>query len=96
MSYLSTMMPLGLAVALAALQSPEATQAYERGRRALDRSSWQEAIREFETAGKDEALADAVLYWQARAYSKIPDAKRALELVAELEKVVGQGAVSLR
>jgi HEAT repeat protein len=86
MSYLSMLTPLTLAVALAALQSPAANQAYERGRNALDRSAWQEAIREFEEAGKDEALADAVLYWQAHAYSKIPDAKRALELVTELEK----------
>ncbi len=85
MSYISTLAPLGLAVALAALQSPEANQAYERGRQALDRGSWQEAIEAFELVAKDEALADAGLYWQAHAYSKIPDAKRALELVAALE-----------
>ncbi len=85
MSYLSTLMPLGLAVALAALQSSEANQAYERGRKALDAGNWQAAIDEFERAGDDDALADAALYWQARAYSKIPDAKKALELVASLE-----------
>lgn len=85
MSYLSTIAPLGLAVALAALQSPEANQAYERGRQAIDRGSWQEAIEAFELAAKDESLADDGLFWQAYAYSKIPDAKRALELVAMLE-----------
>ncbi len=85
MSYLSTLMPLGLVVALAALQSPEANQAYERGRKALDAGNWQEAIEEFERAAEDEALADSGLYWQAYAYSKIPDAQRALELVAALE-----------
>jgi hypothetical protein len=85
MSYLSTLAPLGLVVALAALQSPEANQAYERGRQALDRGSWQEAIDAFEIAAEDDALADAGLYWQAYAYSRIPDAKRALELVAALE-----------
>jgi hypothetical protein len=76
---------LGLAVALAALQSPQANQAYERGRQAIDRKSWQEAIEAFALAAQDEALADDGLYWQAYAYSKIPDAKRALELVASLE-----------
>jgi HEAT repeat protein len=85
MSYLSTLMPLGLVVVLAALQSPEANQAYERGRKALDGGKWQEAIEEFESAAEDEALADGGLYWQAYAYSKIPDAQRALELVASLE-----------
>jgi len=85
MSYFSTVAPLGLAVALAALQSPEANQAYERGRQSLDRGSWQEAIEAFELAAEDKALADAGLYWQAYAYSRIPDAQRALELVAALE-----------
>jgi len=85
MSYLSTLAPLGLVVALAALQSPEANQAYERGRQALDRGSWQEAIQAFELASEDKALADAGLFWQAYAYSKIPDAKRALELISSLE-----------
>jgi HEAT repeat protein len=85
MSYLYNLVPLGLAVALAALQSPEANQAYERGRRALDRGSWQEAIEAFGLAAEDPGLADAGLYWQAYAYSKVPDAKRALELVASLE-----------
>jgi hypothetical protein len=85
MSYISTLAPLGLAVALAALQSPEANQAYERGRQALDRGSWREAIEAFEIVAQDEALADAGIYWQAHAYSKIPDAKKALELVAALE-----------
>lgn len=85
MSYFSTLIPLGLAVALAALQSPEANQAYERGRDAIDRKSWEEAIEAFELAARDEALADDGLFWQAYAYSKIPDAKRALELVASFE-----------
>ncbi len=85
MSYFSTLAPLGLVVALAALQSPEANQAYERGRQALDRGSWQEAIEAFELAAEDKALADAGLYWQAYAYSRIPDPQRALELVAALE-----------
>jgi HEAT repeats len=85
MSYLSTLAPLGLVVALAALQSPEANQAYERGREALDRGSWQEAIEAFALAAEDQTLADAVLFWQAYAYSKVPDAKRALELVAAIE-----------
>ncbi|HJS73859.1 MAG TPA: HEAT repeat domain-containing protein [Vicinamibacteria bacterium] len=85
MSYVSSLIPLGIAVALAALQSPEANQAYEQGRQAIDRGSWQEAIKAFEEAAEDEALADSGLYWQAYAYSKIPDAKRALELVAQLE-----------
>jgi hypothetical protein len=85
MSYFSTLAPLGLVVALAALQSPEANQAYERGREALDRGSWQEAIEAFALAAEDKALADAGLFWQAYAYSKIPDAKRALELISSLE-----------
>lgn len=69
----------------AAFQSPEANQNYQRGREALDRGKWQEAIEAFELASKDDALADAALYWQAYAYSKIPNAARALELVAALE-----------
>ncbi len=85
MSYLSTLIPLGLAVALAALQSPEANQAYERGRQAIDRAAWQDAIEAFEEAAEDQALADAGLYWQAYAYSRVPNPKRALELVASLE-----------
>jgi HEAT repeat protein len=85
MSYLSTLIPMGLLVALAALQSPEANQAYERGRQAIDRGSWQEAIEAFERAAEDEALADSGLFWQAYAYSKVPNPQRALELVAALE-----------
>jgi hypothetical protein len=85
MTYLSTLAPLSLVVALAALQSPEANQAYQRGRQAIDRGSWQEAIEAFELAAEDEDLADDGLFWQAYAYSKIPDAKRALELVQSLE-----------
>ncbi|MGH9319678.1 MAG: hypothetical protein ACRD21_11645 [Vicinamibacteria bacterium] len=85
MSYLSTFGPLGLALAMAALQSPEANQAYQRGRDALDGGRWQEAIEAFEIAGEDEALADAALYWQARAHARIPNAQRALELIASLE-----------
>lgn len=85
MSYFSMLAPLGLVVALAALQSPEANQAYERGREALDRGSWQEAVEAFALAAEDKALADAGLFWQAYAYSKIPDAKRALELISSLE-----------
>jgi len=85
MTYFSTLAPLGLVVALAALQTPAANQAYERGRQALDRGSWHEAIEAFGAASEDQALADAGLYWQAYAYSKIPDARRALELVASLE-----------
>jgi outer membrane protein assembly factor BamD (BamD/ComL family) len=85
MSIISKFAPLSLVLALGALQAPKANEAYERGRRALDRGSWREAIEAFELASEDESLADAALYWQATAYSKIPDAKRALELVAELE-----------
>ncbi len=85
MSYFPTLAPLGLGVALAALQAPEANQAYERGREALDRGSWQEAIEAFALAAEDKALADAGLFWQAYAYSKVPDAKRALELISSLE-----------
>jgi hypothetical protein len=69
----------------AAFQSPEANQQYQRGREALDRGKWQEAIQAFELAAKDEALADAALYWQAYANAKIPSAARALELIASLE-----------
>ncbi len=85
MSYFSMLGPLGLLVAVAVLQTPDSNQAYERGRQALDRGSWQEAIEAFELAGEDPALADAALYWQARAYSKSGNAQRALELVAALE-----------
>ncbi|HEY7818368.1 MAG TPA: HEAT repeat domain-containing protein, partial [Vicinamibacteria bacterium] len=85
MSYVSSLIPLGIAVALAALQSPEANQAYERGRKAIDRGSWQEAVEAFEEAAEDQALADSGLYWQAYAYSKMPNPQRALELVAQIE-----------
>jgi hypothetical protein len=72
-------------VMTAAFQSPEAKQNYQRGREALDRGKWREAIEAFELAAKDDALADAALYWQAYAQSKIPNTARALELVAALE-----------
>jgi HEAT repeat protein len=86
MSYLSTLAPVALLVALAALQSPQANEAYQEGREAVESKNWQEAIEAFERVLADPALGDAALYWQAYAYSKVPDRNRALELVAQLER----------
>jgi HEAT repeat protein len=86
MSYISTLTPLALLVAVAALQTPEANDAYQEGREAVENKNWKEAIEAFERALEDPALGDAALYWQAYAYSKVPDRNRALELVAQLER----------
>jgi HEAT repeat protein len=86
MSYISTLAPLALLVAVAALQSPEANEAYQEGRAAVEDKKWKEAIEAFEQVLDDQTLGDAALYWQAYAFSKLPDRNRALELVAQLER----------
>jgi thioredoxin-like negative regulator of GroEL len=72
--------------AMPAEQSSEANQHYQDGRRALDASRWEEAIRAFERASEDEALTDAATYWQAYAYHKLGDPSRALSLIEGMEQ----------
>jgi HEAT repeat protein len=87
------MYQVSLAVAIAmSLFIQSANESYEEGRRALDRGDYREAIAAFERAGEDGSIADAALYWQIYAYSKIPDAERVVALAAELERRFPQSA----
>jgi HEAT repeat protein len=89
---LPSLTAVALALSFLSLQSPEANEAYRRGREALDRGAFREAVAAFVEAGKDPAVADAALYWQAYSFSKLSETPRALELVAELEKRFPQSA----
>jgi HEAT repeat protein len=80
-------MALGLLV-----QAATSNQSYEEGRRALDRGDYRAAVAAFERAGEDGSVADAALYWQAYAFSKIPDAENALGRIQELESRFPQSA----
>lgn len=82
----SSLTALAILVSAVLLQSPAASESYKKGREALDRGSFREAVAAFAEAGKDPAIADAALYWQAYALAKLSENARALELVAELEK----------
>lgn len=67
----------------------EATQSnadYQRGRSALDRGDFEEAVSAFEAAASDEAVADAAIYWQAYAQKELGNTADALELIAQLER----------
>jgi tetratricopeptide (TPR) repeat protein len=81
MTRLSVLMAIGLLV-----QAATSNQSYEEGRRALDRGDYRAAVAAFERAGEDGSIADAALYWQAYAFSKIPDAENALARIQELER----------
>jgi hypothetical protein len=76
---------VALALSVVFLQSPETNESYRKGREALDRGGFREAVAAFAEAGKDPAVADAALYWQAYALAKLSESARALELVTELE-----------
>jgi HEAT repeat protein len=79
-------------MALGILMQAPANQSYEEGRRALDRGDYREAVTAFERAGEDGSIADAAFYWQAYAFSKIPDAESALARIQELERRFPQSA----
>jgi len=71
------------AVVLMAFGFQAAETAYERGREALDRGDWLEAIEAFEEVTEDE-VADAALYWRAYAHHKLGEPDRALELASSV------------
>lgn len=83
---LPSLTAVAMVLSVVLLQSPETNEAYRRGREALDRGGFREAVAAFAEAGKDPAIADASLYWQAYALAKLSEIPRALELVGELEK----------
>lgn len=67
--------------------SRDAERNYERGRRALDRQQWDEALAYFkEVAGRKAEKADAALYWKAYVEGKLNRKQEALASIAELEK----------
>lgn len=71
------------AVVLMAIGFQATDTAYERGREALDRADWLEAIEAFEDVTEDR-LADAALYWRAYAHHKLGEPDRALELATSI------------
>lgn len=61
------------------------TEAYEEGRRALDRGQWQQARDKFEEATKSGANVDAALYWKAYAEMKMKDFAASKATIAGLK-----------
>ena len=61
------------------------SDAYEQGRRALDRAEWQRARDAFEEAARSGANMDASLYWKAYSESKLRDFSAAQESIARLK-----------
>jgi hypothetical protein len=80
-----SLVAVALALSAVLLQSPETNESYRKGREALDRGGFRDAVAAFAEAGKDPAVADAALYWQAYALAKLSETARALELVGQLE-----------
>lgn len=71
----------GLAASVAAATS----DAYEQGRRALDRAEWSKARDAFAEAVKAGSNADASLYWKAYSEAKLKDFTSAQESIARLK-----------
>lgn len=71
-------------VALAATAKAP-SDAYEQGRRALDRAEWQAAREAFDKAIRQGENVDASLYWKAYAETKAKDVASARESIARLK-----------
>lgn len=64
-----------------------AERQYERGRRALDKRQWDEAVAQFdEAASGNKAVADGALYWKAYALMKLGRGREATAVLDELGK----------
>jgi HEAT repeat protein len=65
----------------------QAERQYERGRRALDKRQWDEAVAQFdEAAAASKTIADGALYWKAYALMKLGRGREATAVLDEMAK----------